>query len=232
MLRLRDLESKGCRCAAMSGCAEGDCAIGAPDPAARRAFIAALALDPSRLTTPRQVHGAKVIVATENDAGRGALGAADAHEADAIMTNLPGLTIGVTVADCVPIWLLDPRRGAAAVVHAGRPGTMLRIAQETVSQFCAAYGSAPGDLHATIGPSAGPCCYEVAPDMVEAFARAGWRTHGRNLDLWQANQAQLLESGLPASQISLVGHCTICQPGFHSYRAHKTAKRNLVIITL
>ena len=151
---------------------------------------------------------------------------------DGLTTNLPNLTIGVTVADCVPVLLFDPVSGAIAALHAGRAGTTLNIAAAGVQAMVAAYGTQPGDLHAAVGPSAGPCCYEVSETMAAECAAAGVAARGRHLDLWTTNQQQLEAAGLKTAHIAVSGRCTICTPQFHSYRRDKSRARNLAIISL
>lgn len=233
MLRLDTLEAAGACTAAMSGTAEGDCVLARSSEANRRAFLGALGLDPALLVCPRQVHGVEVVMARHEDAGKGAFGPENAlAEADAIITDVPGLPIGITVADCVPLALYDPRRGAIGLAHAGREGTVRHIAAATVRAMVQHYACRPADLLAVIGPSAGPCCYEVSEELAAAFAASGGPVHGRRLDLWDANRRQLLAEGVPEANIALGRICTICGTGHYSYRRDKTAARNLVVMAL
>ena len=89
---------------------------------------------------------------------------------DASITDRPGLLLGVQTADCVPILIVDPRKRAVAAVHAGWRGTLGRIVEKTVGRLRLEYGSKPGGLLAALGPSIGPCCYEVGADFVAKFA--------------------------------------------------------------
>lgn len=217
----------------MSGSAEGDCALRADTQAQRSAFLCNLDLDPARLTCPRQVHGIGVALAAHADAGKGAFGPENAlAEADAIITNTPGLPIGITVADCVPIALYDPAHNAIGLAHAGRDGTLHDIAAATVRAMQQALASRPQDILAFIGPSAGPCCYEVSEDLADQFTGAGLPAQGRHLDLWAANRQQLQSAGLAPKNITTAHLCTICGTGFHSYRQHKTIARNLMVLCL
>lgn len=92
-----------------------------------------------------------------------------APEGDALMTNDPGILLSVRVADCLPVLLVDPRRRAVAVVHAGWRGTLARIAEKTVGVMRQVFGSNPRDVRAAIGPGIRACCYEVSEDVVAAF---------------------------------------------------------------
>mgnify|MGYP006277409031 CR=1 FL=1 len=223
----------GLRAAAMSGRSDGDCVLGRSSEAARRAFLAAQGLDPDRLVCPKQVHGVEVAIARKEDAGKGAFGPENALAlADAVITNVPGLPIGITVADCVPVALYDPVRKAIGLAHAGREGTVQHIAAATVRAMTSAHGCDPAELLAYIGPSAGPCCYEVSEALAAAFTASGGPTQGRHLDLWQANRHQLRAAGLSDTNITVAGTCTICTDRFFSYRRENTPARNLMVLCL
>jgi YfiH family protein len=161
---------------------------------------------------------------------------------DASLTNSPGLLLAVQTADCVPILLVDPRKRAIAAVHAGWRGTLRRILAKTVGRLQMDFGSKPSDLLAGIGPSIGPCCYEVgtevATQFLSQFADApayfdefrtgdepnpiqwlnmmppGHQPPPKNvlLDLRKANRSQLREAGLRESNIHTIDLCTACHP--------------------
>ena len=88
---------------------------------------------------------------------------------DGLMTNRSGLRLAIRTADCLPILLADQRLRVVAAVHAGWRGTLARIAERTVGEMRAAYGCRPEDMLAAIGPGIGGCCYEVGPEIVQAF---------------------------------------------------------------
>jgi polyphenol oxidase len=153
-------------------------------------------------------------------------------EADIIVTNEPSLVIGVRIADCAPILIADPRRGAVGAVHAGWRGTVQRAAQAGVSAMMREFGSDPRDLIAAIGPCLGVCCGEVGEEVVEAFRNAGhgvdaverWFSIGPgrrfHLHLARSNRDQLLHAGLQAHNVHVADLCTRSYPDvFHSYRA-------------
>jgi YfiH family protein len=149
-------------------------------------------------------------------------------EADAIVSTAPGRVAAVRVADCVPILLADRRGRAVAAVHAGWRGTCAGVAQETVRAL-QALGVPPADLVAALGPSIGPCCYDVdervrtaflaaTPDSAPWFTERGERRW--MLDLWRANVEQLEAAGVPQSSISHAAVCTKDHPDVcFSYRA-------------
>ena len=163
----------------------------------------------------RQVHGARTVLASAPSA--------PGEEADAVISATPGLAACVSVADCVPLLLADPATGAVAAVHAGWRGTVERAASAGVSAL-AARGARPGDLLAAVGPSIGPCCYEVSSDLADRFrteigpetVREGARPR---IDLWRANLLHLLAAGLRPERIEILGRCTACEaPLFFSHR--------------
>ncbi len=165
----------------------------------------------------RQVHGDRVIVARA---------AGDpVEEADAIISAVPGIAACVSVADCVPILIGDPRSGAVAAIHAGWRGTLAHIAGRAVEALAREVGAQPGDLLAAIGPAIGPCCYEVSPDLAQVFrddlgARvAEPRGGGSRVNLWFANEIVLRKAGLSGERIEVLGRCTACEPEtFFSHR--------------
>ncbi len=238
MIRFESLESVGLSIAAMSGRAEGDCRL----PAAsndfagrqeRRRFLAALGLPAEKLVCVRQVHGDAVTRVGVPDAGRGGLDAATAvADCDAIITSEPGLPIGISVADCVPLIVYDPVSNALAAGHAGRLGTMGNIAGRIVEAMTFHFRTDPADLHAVIGPSAGPDRYEVSEEIADAFAALELPRRGRLLDLWGANRLQFERVGIPGDQIHISRLCTIGDPGFFSHRGDGTGARNLAVASL
>ncbi len=128
----------------------------------REKFVAALGAREMPLVTMRQFHSDVIHVA----AGPGA----EAAKADALITGSPGLLLGVQTADCVPILLADTRRRVVAAVHAGWRGTLARIAVKTLGQMRMEFGTQPRDVVAALGPAIGRCCYEVGPEVAQAFA--------------------------------------------------------------
>jgi polyphenol oxidase len=166
----------------------------------------------------------------------------DPCRGDASITNRPGLLLAVQTADCVPILLVDPKKRAIAAIHAGWRGTLARIATKAIGQMQMHFATNPSDLLAAIGPSIGPCCYEVgtevatqfhsqfadAPDWFDEFRTGdepnpvqwlnrmppGHQPPPKNvrLDLKKANRAQLRSTGLRPQNIFSSDLCTACRP--------------------
>jgi polyphenol oxidase len=181
----------------------------------------------------RQVHGAAVI-----EVERGGL----AGHADALATSRPGLPLCISTADCLPLVLYDPRAARLAGVHAGWRGTVRSAAAAAVRRLSET-GSKTVDLVVAIGPSIGPCCYEVDAPVLEhleaAFPRAwsDWVTPkgpGKwMLDLWRANLDQLAAAGVRREQVDLLGLCTGCRPDLlFSYRRERGAGRLVTVAAL
>ena len=174
------------------------------------------------LVTLRQVHSAVSRVVEAGDGAlEGRLQTAEGRavlEGDGMMTDVPGVMLGIQVADCVPVIVADVKRRAVGVFHAGWRGTEARIVEQGIGTMRMRYGSSPEDLVAAVGPSIGVCCYSVGEELrldfesqfaysKELFSRRGSKVH---LDLWEANRRQLLDAGVPEERISVVGECTAC----------------------
>ncbi len=182
----------------------------------------ALGRAPESVADLWQVHSADVIVADAPNGDRHYLA-----KADTLLTDRSDVTLFLRFADCVPILLFDPRRRAVGVVHAGWRGTLKLAAAAAVAAMAERYGSNPADLIAGIGPSIGPCHYEVGPEVVDEtrqvfgsgsvllLAEVNGRYH---LNLWAANEAALRRSGV--EQVEAAGMCTFCHSqDFFSHRA-------------
>ena len=185
---------------------------------AARPFLAerGLAAPPAFL---RQVHGAAIVVAERP----GRLG-----EADALVTERRGLPLAVFTADCLPIVIYDPTRRRLATVHAGWRGTVQSVARAAVDRLVES-GSDPDGLVVAIGPSIGPCCYEVDGPVIDRLRAAfpgGWERWVASagpgkwmLDLWAANEDQLTAADVDRSMIENPRLCTACHlDRFFSYR--------------
>lgn len=185
------------------------------------------------LVAGQQVHGAGVAVVDAAQRGAGSRQYESAlPDTDALITGRPGLVLASFYADCVPIYLLDPRRRAAGLAHAGWQGTRQKIAARAVQAMQSALGCRPADILAVIGPSIGPCCYTVGEDVHRHFAAAfpgavqslarPAETGKWHLDLWRANRLVLMEAGLKEGNIYTARLCTNCREDlFFSYRRQR-----------
>jgi len=147
---------------------------------------------------------------------------------DALMTDQRGVLLTVRTADCVPVLVHDPARRVVAAIHAGWRGAVAGIMPKTLDTMRRRFGSEPRSLRVGIGPSAGPCCYEVDEPVLSRLRErfTGWRSVVREtgsrtmlLDLRDLVRCQVEEWGVPGEQVHRVSLCTICNPDlFYSYR--------------
>ena len=202
----------------------------------RRRFQTAAGAPDFPLVTLKQFHSDVIHLFDEAGAST------DPCHGDASLTNRPNLLLAIQTADCVPILLVDPKKRAIAAIHAGWRGTLARIAAKTIGKMQMHFGTNPADLLAAIGPSIGPCCYEVGTEVATQFLsqfsdaptyfdefRTGdepnpiqWLNmmppghqpppKGVLLDLRKANRSQLLAAGLRPQNIHTIDLCTACQP--------------------
>jgi YfiH family protein len=155
-------------------------------------------------------------------------------EYDALITNSPDVCLGIQTADCLPIFMVDPKKKVIAAVHAGRQGTALCITTRVVKKMGEVFGCLSRDLLITLGPSIGPCCYEIDKKVFhpewELFSSA--RGAGKwMVDLPQINIAQMKGEGIEEEQISWVKLCTRCHSDlFFSYRKEGRTGRQLSFI--
>jgi polyphenol oxidase len=176
------------------------------------------------LLSVKQVHGTEALIIDHPLTG------SDRFEGgwDALMTDQPGVTITVRTADCVPVLVYDRHRKAVAAIHAGWRGAVAGIVPKTIQLMVSRFAIDESDLRISIGPSAGPCCYEVDDAVLDPIRRAGmdWPSllHDdqgakARLDLKALVRRQTEHAGIRQEQITTVNLCTICHPSlFYSYR--------------
>jgi YfiH family protein len=208
----------------------------------RRRLVEEVAGDkerPMRLVTVRQVHSGMVrAVGPRDGALEGRLETPEGKavlEGDGLVTNVPGVLLGVGTADCAPVLVVDRGRRAVGAFHAGWRGTVARIAEQGIEAMRREYGSRAEDLEAAVGPSIGQCCYAVGDEVKgkfatefeygeELFRRDGGQMY---VDLWEANRRQLLDAGVATEKIAVVGECTACArdtAGERRYFSHRAER--------
>lgn len=183
-----------------------------------RRVCRAMGVERERMIFTPQNHGIRMRFATEADAGLGMTRPME-EPLDALLTDVPGLVLTKHVADCVPVLLYAPGRACAAI-HAGWRGTAAGIAGLAVRAMCGRYGLSPAQIYGAVGPSIGPCCFEVGPEVAEAFPNHVVEGMGKpHVNLWRANADQLRAAGVPENQITVAEVCTCCQENlFYSHR--------------
>lgn len=182
----------------------------------------------TRLTKwANQVHGSKVLSIKKKLSLDSQKEMQEELEADALITSTSGVPLAMYFADCVPIFLHDPIKQVIALSHGGWRGTVEEVAKKTVKEMQSEYASNPEDIVAAIGPSIGPCCFEVQSDAMEQFKTtfSYWpqivkqTKHQCTIDLWQANLLQLRETGVLPENIFISQFCTSCNYDlFYSHR--------------
>jgi len=189
-------------------------------------------MDLRKLAWADQVHGDHILKLDKSNVPPrgGSLG-----EGDGIITDVPGVPIGIMVADCLPVLFYDPAHKAIGLAHAGWRGTVNHVAAKTLLNMEAAYGTKPEEVRAVLGPAIGSCCYEVGEDVRNEFLRVfpwgGEVFHpviGKRwkLDLQEANARQLLDIGMPEDNLIRSGLCTIEHLSlFYSHRAEAAPDR-------
>jgi YfiH family protein len=138
---------------------------------------------------------------------------------DGLITRLPGVCIGITTADCVPLIFFDPQKQVIAVAHAGWRGTCARIGKKTILSMVEKFGCNPANILVVIGPSISPKVYEVGKEVVDKFEQSGFdnsvlvtiRNQSFYLDLWMANRLTLEEAGVLPENIETSGICTFTE---------------------
>jgi len=174
---------------------------------------------PSSLFVPNQVHESELLIIDEDFLSLPHEEQTDKlHGIDALATDIPGICIAVSTADCVPITLYAPDKKVTCVIHAGWRGTVLQIAIKTIDKIVRHFGCDPSFLIAGIGPSISMERFEVGDEVIASFRMIGSDmgkiskfnkyTGKYHMDLWEANRLQLIRAGIPSENIEVAGLCT------------------------
>lgn len=179
-----------------------------------------------RIVCAQQTHTSNIRIVTEADAGKGVTRDRDYTDIDGLITDVPGLVLYTSHADCVPIYFYDPVRRVIALAHSGWKGTVARIGEATIRKMQDIYGCKPEDIYAAIGPSICADCYEVSEDVADAMRKcfsenndgitiphilAKGKGPGKyQLDLWCACERILLEAGIRPEHLTVGNLCTCC----------------------
>ena len=165
----------------------------------------------------KQTHTTNVRVVTEEDRGKGITRDRDYTDVDGLVTNIPGICLVTSYADCVPLYFVDPVRKVIGLSHSGWRGTVGKIGKKTVQIMQEKFSSDPADILAAVGPSVCMDCYEVSEDVII-----------NQLDLWKANELIFLESGIIPEHIAVTNVCTHCNSRIlYSHRAMGDKRGNL-----
>jgi polyphenol oxidase len=193
-------------------------------------FCDAAGFDYHTLVASSQDHHTFIRRVSPENYGIGIWKPKDMKSVDGLITNEPNVTLVTYYADCVPLFFLDPKKRAIGLAHAGWRGTVAQIGREMVAAMVREFGSDPRSLVAAIGPSIGPCCFEVDAPVYAEFekltelrpqefivSKGGGKY---NIDLWEANRRIILKAGIPDEQITVAQLCTECNSDWlYSHRA-------------
>lgn len=200
----------------------------------RKRLASVLEIPLSNFTIAQQVHGCNVKIVPKELIGSGAFHYDTAISAtDAMVTGTSNICLVVLQADCVPILFFDAKKKVIGVAHAGWRGTVRMVAYNTVKILREKFNCSPQDILVGIGPSIGPCCYEIGHETIvqieEAFHNEKGYINNRTpdgkgyFDLWEANKTQLMQMGIPRGNIEVAQMCTHCNHTlFFSYRHQNT----------
>jgi YfiH family protein len=195
----------------------------------KRRIASAFDFEPDRLMLLRQIHEDRILILREPFAPP-----PSSPEYDGMIAHAPNRFLAIKTADCLPILIVDRTRKVIAAVHAGRQGTARHIARKVLKTMALQFNCSSRDLVIALGPSIGPCCYEIDEKVFlpewEPFSipqeRGKWR-----VDLAGINTAQLREDGIGEDQIIRIDLCTRCHPDlFFSYRGEGRTGRQLSFI--
>lgn len=179
-------------------------------------LLSAMPQRPRELIIPWQTHGTRVLPIDEaflsaGEEQRHAL----LQGVDALVTDLSGICLCISTADCIPILIYDAKHNAIAAVHAGWRGTVNFIIGHALERMHVLYGTDGADVSAVIGPGISLEAFEVGDEVYEAFRLADFpmdriarKQEKWHIDLWEANRLQLLDFGVPSTSIETAGICT------------------------
>lgn len=196
-------------------------------------------LTPDRAVKSKQTHSDITLTVDKSYGGEGILREQRYPEADGLITKEKDLAILIFFADCVPILIGDKKQKICAAIHSGWKGTYKNIVGKAVEQLINEHNCNPNDLLCAIGPSIGPCHFEVSKDLfIEMTALYGINT-GRTengkyyLDLKKTVKKQLTDHNIPEEQIAISPLCTVCEESLYSFRREgEAAGRMAAFISL
>jgi YfiH family protein len=190
----------------------------------RRKFFDALGIREDQVSFPMQEHTNNVQISTVPQRY---------PHCDALVTNNKDVFLAISVADCTPVMLFDPRKNVVAAVHAGWRGTSKRIVHHALTIMKEQFHVRMENLFAFLGPSAGNCCYEVGKEVAKLFPDECKQEKGDGkyfLDVKRANVLQLLANGVRESHIEVHPDCTIHNTVYHSFRRNGTTSGRMLSV--
>ncbi len=199
-------------------------------------------MGPERIVCSKQTHTTNVRRVTEADCGKGVVYPLDYDDVDGLITNVPGILLCTSYADCVPLYFVDTENKAIGLSHSGWRGTVNKMGKRTLQAMGEAFGTRPEKVTAAIGPSICRDCYEVDEEVAKQFRKAfpgeweyllyeGKKPGKYQLDLWEANKRVLLREGILPENLSVPDVCTCCNSKYlFSHRASCGKRGNLAAV--
>lgn len=182
----------------------------------RKRFLESVGM-PTALATGVLAHGSEVAVVRD-------VSVPYFRDTDALVTDVSGISIGVTVADCVPVFFTDTKRRAIGVAHAGWRGLVDGVLEKTVEVMKSEYGSSPADIRASVGPRIRECHFAVGKDVADRFPAycSVERREWMFVDLGRACTERLVGVGVARGNLIVSEECTYCSVGrYFSFRRDK-----------
>jgi polyphenol oxidase len=201
----------------------------------RKKFLSVQDIDYRDLITAQQVHGKNVEYMRQKNKGSGASDyESSVIDTDGFITDQPGVPLAILTADCLPVFIYDPRRPAIAILHAGWRSSEQNISEEGLKGMQNKFGSRPKDLLVGFGPSIRSCCFEVEKDFKSNFAFGLLKRNGRVfMDIALINQRQLVNCGVREENIFDPALCTFCNNNdFFSFRKEAKAAGRLISVMM
>lgn len=185
----------------------------------RKKYLAKNKLEIKNTIAAGLVHGNNVMIVAKNSP------VSILPHTDALITDIPGIILTVTVADCLPIYIWDKNRSVAGLIHAGWRGLATGVVRKTINKIVRRYKTDPCDLIVNIGPHIKKCHFEVGPDVFKKFAKyPGAIMHYDKklyIDLAKITREQLIAAGVNIKNIKVSRDCTYCQKKYFSFRRDK-----------
>ncbi len=199
----------------------------------RKRLSAAVEIPLENFVIPNQVHSNNVLEINELHRGKGVWQREESIRCtDSFVTNIPEICLTAFAADCVSLLFFDFEKKVIATAHAGWRGTVNKISHSTIEEMVTKYGCKPENILVGIGPSIGPCCYEIGQDVefevkknftnFDELLTENFVTKKKHFNLWKANFASLLEKGILEKNIETAEMCTLCRKDlFFSSRSNE-----------
>ncbi|MCR5737822.1 MAG: peptidoglycan editing factor PgeF [Eubacterium sp.] len=198
----------------------------------------AMGFDAKNIVTSHQTHTTNVRLVTKEDCGKGIYRERDFDNVDGLITQEKNVVLATYFADCVPLFLVDPKQKAIGLSHSGWKGTVGKIGKKTIEKMEECFGTKPEDVIACVGPSICQECYEVSGDVARQFQEVFpkhrneiLKDRGSDkylLNLWKCNELIFQESGVRPEHIHVTDVCTCCNTDvLFSHRGHQGKRGNL-----